>query len=194
MRVELLNNTEVEHTAQAVVLCKANKMPKDEVGLVKRVGVNMKHGSILRHLKYTFSVEEITTKTLMALSRHQTGVDLTVQSTRYALQKVYPTYTQTKNDKLNKILHSHMEDVRELLTDTETYDNDDLSLLLPQAYHYNLIMTINGQALLHLLELRTPKSVHFDFRDFAYLLFDSLPESHKAIYEDVVYSDKKRVH
>ena len=41
----------------------------------------------LRHVTYVFECDDVSTKTLLALSRHCIGKDISVQSTRWTTKK-----------------------------------------------------------------------------------------------------------
>ena len=48
----------------------------------------------------------------------------------------------------------------------------------------------NAQSLQNFLALRTAKSAHYHIRDLAYEVFKQLPESHKYLFEDSLYSEE----
>lgn len=159
---------------------------KDKALLKKLVQTN-KHESILRHLIYHYKIE-ITTKTLLALSRHQVGVNLSIQSTRYTLKKSEVCFKDTGNEYVDKalaILHNMVLDGIAL-----GIDNDTLSALLPQNFMYKGVVTFNPQSLRHFFELRIHKNAHQDIRDLAWCLYWALPEDHKYLYDDVFSLDK----
>ena len=65
--------------------------------------------------------------------------------------------------------------------------NDDLSMVLSQAYNYSFITTMNIQSLQHLLSMRTPKTAHWDIREFAYAIAEQIPEEHKYLFQEYIY-------
>lgn len=123
---------------------------------------------------YTFEVTGISTKTLMALSRHQ-SIQLTVQSSRYTMLKSFKNevsnenlLTLSKNKSIRDLQVKQINEVRELVKDNPKLKQDELNLLLPQGYKYNLVMTADEQALKHFYSLRNDKShAHWDIKDLA---------------------------
>ena len=152
----------------------------------------MKHKSTLRHVQYVFECNNISTKTLLAFTRHSIGKDISVESTRFTLSKRIDelSVTYTKSEYVNTCLDAIMGMVAEGVKNGES--NDDLSMLLPQGYNYSFITTMNIQSLQHFLELRTPKTAHWDIRNFANALFNQIPEEHKYLFIDSMYKEKER--
>ena len=64
--------------------------------------------------------------------------------------------------------------------------NDDISMLLPQAYQYSAVVTMNAQAIQHFLKLRTKPDAHWDIRNLANEIYANLPEEHKYLFEEYV--------
>lgn len=150
--------------------------------LIERVANKNKHSSVLRHLNYTFDIQGITTKTLLAFTRHKAGVEFSVQSTRYTTKKRREDlqFTRTANDDINEKLQDIMDIVDEAIE--EGYNNDDISLLLPQAYQYSCVVTMNAQAIQHFLSLRLKKGAHYDIRELAKAIYMHLPDKHKYLF------------
>jgi thymidylate synthase (FAD) len=64
--------------------------------------------------------------------------------------------------------------------------NDDVSMLLPQAWRYNLVCTMSMTALQHFLALRTSREAHYDIMDLAYEIYEALPSEHVYLFKDFV--------
>ena len=154
--------------------------------LIDKVSNKNKHSSVLRHLNYTFDIEGMSTKTLLAFTRHKVGIEFSIQSTRYTTKKRREDlmFTGTGNIHINKMLQGIMDIVD--LAIEEGYSNDDISMLLPQAYQYAGIVTMNAQAIQHFLELRTTKDAHYDIRKLAKEIFNTLPSDHKYLFEHCI--------
>lgn len=162
--------------------------PTDDITDVDRKYLNRLinqngHASISRHVQYVFQVHGISTKTLLALSRHTTAVNLSVMSSRFCkLDKFGSSITPTPNERVNGLLLSHIQDILEL-NDEHHPSAEDLAMLYPQAMQYDLVVSFNPQSLKHFFDMRDPGThAHFDIQELASLLYEALPESHKFLY------------
>jgi flavin-dependent thymidylate synthase len=143
------------------------------------------HTSIARHVKYVFKVDGISTKTLLGLSRHQIGVDLSVMSSRFCkLDKFGSDFTKTKNEHVNNLLAKHIGEIIQLAEEYKP-SAEDLAMLYPQASQYNLRMTMNPQSLQHFLDMRYGKEshAHFDIQELAERLLNAVPDTHKLLFK-----------
>lgn len=152
--------------------------PKDKA-LIERVGNKYKHQSILEMLTYVFDVE-MSCKTLLAFSRHRIGISLTMRSTRYTTKKNKDKHQVQDTPKTEQYLQKIMDVVSEAIK--EGLSNDEISLLLPQAYIYRGQIQFNGRSLQHFLSLRTKKDAHFQIRDLAQAIYNEIPSEHKYLY------------
>jgi len=190
MNVELLHATPIIIGSTAVRKCYKSFGHSDNGGekdraLLHKVGNKFKHESVKNHINFTFDINNISTKTLLALTRHDVGVEFSVESTRFTLAKRHKageqfTYSRTNSILVNMHLDSIMDMVRECL-DVGVH-NDDVAMLLPQAYHYSLVCTFSLTALQHFLELRLAEDAHFDIRTLAKLLGRAIPEEYKYLF------------
>lgn len=159
----------------------------DDKELIDRIGNKMKHTSVKNHITYVFSIQGITTKTLLALTRHDVGTEFSVQSTRYTTKKSVKNgkagYTYSKSDRVNKCLDIINDMVKDCVENNEA--NDEISLLLPQAWQYNLMATFSLGALQHFLKLRLKPDAHWDIRELAKQLYNAIPEEHLYLFEDI---------
>jgi thymidylate synthase (FAD) len=157
----------------------------DDRDLIDRIGNKLKHESVKNHASFTFNITGITTKTLLALTRHDIGVEFSVQSTRYTTKKSVKSgqagYTKSKSDLVNK----HLETLNGMIKECVEagLDNDEISMLLPQAWQYNLVCTMSVSALQHFLNLRLSKGAHWDIRDLALQLQAAIPSEYKYLFE-----------
>lgn len=186
MQTKLLHYTPLHLASSAIRMSKDNHNlsdnggPKD-IALIDRVGNKMKHSSTLEFLTYVWDVE-MSTKTLLAFSRHRIGVSLTMRSTRYTTVKNASSHQVQSTPRTEAYLDSIMSIVTNAINDG--LPNDEVSLLLPQAYIYRGQIQLNGRSLQHFLSLRTKPDAHFQIRQLANDLFNSLPEDHKYLYVD----------
>ena len=160
----------------------------EDMALIDRIGNKAKHESVKNHMTYNFYFEGITTKTLLALTRHDIGVEFSVQSTRYTTKKAVKNgtagYTQSKSDRVN----DYLKQLNEMIVDCVNHNeaNDEISLLLPQAWQYNLACSMSLTAVQHFLALRLKKDAHWDIRDLANNILESIPKDHLYLYSDYI--------
>jgi len=159
-----------------------NDISEDDIKFLERLIYKHGHYSITRHVKYNFAVEGISTKTLLGLSRHQIGVDLSVMSSRFCkISKFGDSVTMTPNENVNKLIIKHIQEIVEL--DNEHKPSaEDLAMLYPQAMQYDLRITLNPQSLIHFLHMREDSHAHYDIQELAKLLREAVPDSHKFMY------------
>jgi len=162
-----------------------NTGPKD-LDLIDRIANKNKHSSVLRHSLFVFDIVA-STKTLLAFTRHKVGVDFSVQSTRYTTKKNASnlSYTSTENDYVNHLLGDIMGIVQEAINSGAA--NDDIAMLLPQAFNYRFQVSMNLQAIQHFLDLRTTSHAHYDIREVANLIYEAMPQETKYLLEDQLH-------
>lgn len=194
MKVKLLNNPTLDFIDSGIGKCykKGAYGVDSEKGInrIDRVCNKMQHDSMLRFATYIFDVD-LSTSALLEWTRHSAGVDYAVESTRY-VTKQNPDSIKvelSKNDVVNEMLLRHINEIIQLIKDNPTFANDDLKLLLPQAYIYSMQVIFNAQSLKHFLKLRTPKSAHYHIRQLAYEMYNQIPDDHKFLFDDVVYKE-----
>lgn len=160
--------------------------------LINRIGNKMKHTSVKNHITYNFTIQGITTKTLLALTRHDVGTEFSVQSTRYTTKKSVAKgsagYTKSKSSLVNKYLEDLEIMILQCVKNGEA--NDEISLLLPQAWQYNLMASFSLGALQHFLKLRLKPDAHWDIQELAELLYKAIPNEHLYLFEECLYEPK----
>lgn len=189
VKVKLLNSPTLEFIDSGVGQC-WNKGPyghETEEGIKRmdRVCNKMKHSSMLRFCHLIFEIE-ISTSVLLEMSRHQVGVDLSIQSTRYCT-KQNPDNIKvelSRNDIVNDMLTRHTDEIIALIKSNPKIANDDLKLLLPQGFIYKGQVQFNIQSLQHFYKLRADKSAHFHIVEFAKALLDEVPEDIIFLFEE----------
>ena len=92
MKVEVLHFTPLVIASKAIRKCWNSEDKSDDGGekdlaVIERVGNKFNHKSTLRHCHITFDCNDISTKTLLALTRYTVGKEISVQSTRYTYEK-----------------------------------------------------------------------------------------------------------
>jgi thymidylate synthase (FAD) len=190
MKVKLINKPTLDFIDNGIGKCydKGCYLPdtKKAYGRIDRVCNKMRHSSMLRFVHYIFDVE-ISTSVLLELSRHQVGNAFAFMSTRYCIKSIDINVEPSRSELVNELLEKQVKDIKELIKNNPELKPDDIKLLLPQAFIYKGQVEFNGQALQHFLQLRTHKSSHFQIRDFAYALFNAVPDEQKFLFIDFVY-------
>ena len=92
--------------------------------------------------------------------------------------------TLTGDNEVDEVLIAQLELSRQLVEKKKA--NDNISMTLTQAWHYNLFCSMSLQAVQHLGKLRLKGDAHWDIRKFTELLFLALPDEHKYLFEDIV--------
>ena len=212
MKVTLLNNPTLEFVDNAIGQCYAKGPflqtdPDRAIERIDRICNKLKHASMLRFVPYIFEIEA-STKTLLAITRHQT-MDFAVQSTRYTTKAmlkdeepfVFTTGSRitdieisdeqwerskkylyhTGNDEIDTFNIRQLEKVRQCCI--ANYSNDDIAMMLPQAWIYKFQVQANAQSLQNFFNLRLPGThAHKDIQDVAQAMLDEIPESHKFLF------------
>lgn len=182
MKVALREYTDIKEIDHAIGLCwAAGDYSGDKArNRIQRVALKNKHSSVLEFVEYTFDIEA-STKVLLEMTRHRMA-SYAAQSSRYTLNKVDLVFESTGSETLDMLLDIHRQKILELIESKE-YTNDQLSLMLPQAYQYKWVAKFNARSLKNFFELRRSKSAHFHIREIANKMYSSLPEEHKFIYK-----------
>lgn len=202
MKVKLLHSTPLHICSTAIRECWDSHDKSDTVdgiigesdkALIDRIGNKAKHTSVKNHINYTFQIEGITTKTLLAFTRHDVGTEFSVQSTRYTTKKCVKngtaSYTESKSKKVNEYLKQIENMIKDCVESNEA--NDEISMLLPQAWNYNLVVTISLGAVQHFLQLRLKSDAHWNIRDLANNILATIPKDHLYLYEDCIPTSKE---
>lgn len=188
MKVKLINNPTLDFVDTGIGMCwgKGGYGAETEKGKsrIDRVCNKFHHASMLRFVQYIFEVE-LSTSALLEWSRHTTAVDLAVKSSRYCAKQdgddMQVEYS--RNDLVNAMLYSHMNEIKQLIKDHPSVGNDDLKILLPQGFIYTMQVQFNAQSLQHFLFLRSDKTAHYHIRDLSHALYDSIPLDHQYLFE-----------
>ena len=187
MKVKLLNKPTSKFIDSGVGMCwdKGAYGHTTEKGMERmdRVCNKNQHSSMLRFMSFIFEVE-LSTSALLELSRHQVGVDLAIKSTRYCTKQNTDDIKleYSNNDSVNNLLNNHLDEIVALIKNNPGISNDDLKLLLPQAFIYKGQMQFNAQSLQHFINLRATKSAHYHIRDLANAMYEAIPDDLKYLF------------
>ena len=189
MKVELLHVTPLLTCSTAIRKCYKSASYSDNGGdkdmnLIDRIGNKMRHESVKNHINYTFEIDDISTKSLLALTRHDIGTEFSVESTRFTLSKRKGelSYSASKNNDVNEYLDTIMSMVSEAIK--LGIPNDEVSLMLPQAYNYSLVATFSMTALQHFLKLRLKADAHWMMQELAVNIYMAIPSEHKYLFKE----------
>ncbi len=78
-----------------------------------------------------------------------------------------------------------MENLRNLIKE-EGLTNDIAKYGICENYPVRLQMTMNVRSLRHFYQLRSSKAAHFEIRNLAEKLMESIPEEYKIFFEDLI--------
>jgi len=189
MKVTLLNEPTLEFVDLGIGMCwgKGGYGSDTDKGKerIERVCNKNQHSSMLRFVQYIFEVE-LSTSALLEWTRHQVGVDYAVKSTRYCTKQDGDSISveYSKNNIVNAMLDIYIDDIKLLIEHNPSISNDDVKLLLPQAFIYKMQVQFNAQSLQHFIKLRSDKSAHYHIRDLANLLYWKIPAEHRYLFTD----------
>jgi len=80
-----------------------------------------------------------------------------------------------------------LENLRLMLLDGVA--NDKAKYCLPESYKTELTWSINARSLQNFISLRSSKSALWEIRNLAKLLFESLPEDHRYLFNECILSE-----
>ena len=189
MRVQLLNKPILDFVDTGIGMCwdKGGYGSDTDKGKerIDRVCNKNQHSSMLRFADYIFKVE-LSTSALLEWTRHQVGVEYAVKSTRYCTKQQPDNINveYSNNVKVNNLLNEYIDKIKTLIKENPTIGNDDLKLLLPQAFIYEMQVKFNAQSLQHFIKLRSSKLAHYHIRDLAKELYKNIPKTHKYLFKD----------
>lgn len=183
MKVELLNINGLALVDSGIGECyaKGAYFPDDGRAFerINKVCNVRKHSSMLEFLTFTWEIEA-STKVLLEMSRHR-HQSLACRSSRYTLNKTDIVFEPTGDAEIDGILEEYKT---KILRQIEVgKKNDVVSLMLPQAYSYRFQTMFNARSLQNFLQLRLARGAHFQIREVAQAMLDTLP---KEIQELVV--------
>lgn len=200
MKVTLHHYTPLVICSDAIRTCwqsfdKSDNGGEADRALIDRVGNKFKHASTLEHLVYSFYLEGISRALLQELARHRMA-SLSVKSTRYTLKELKDEAPFSLDDKtraekylvmtgvdiVDEMSIRALENLRFVLV--EGISNDRAKYCLPESYKTELTWTINARSLQNFISLRSDKAALWEIRDLANMVFDTLPEEHRYLFEN----------
>ncbi|MFZ2890046.1 FAD-dependent thymidylate synthase [Sulfuricurvum sp.] len=200
MKVTLHHYTPLVICSDAIRTCwqsfdKSDNGGEKDRDLIDRVGNKFKHASTLEHLVYNFYIEGISRALLQELARHRMA-SLSVKSTRYTLKELKDEKSYTINDLeraskylvmsgveiVDQMSIKALENLRLVLV--EGISNDRAKYCLPESYKTELTWSINARSLQNFIALRSDKAALWEIRDLANMVYNTLPEDHRYLFEN----------
>lgn len=169
--------------------------------LILRIGNHAKHGSTLEHLYYSFDISGVSRALLQELARHRIA-SLTVKSSRYTLKELKneePFVDDIALDCLNSAFRADkylvmtsspevnaasiraLEELRIIIK--SGVSNDIAKFCMPECYKTSFTWSINARSLQNFINLRSKKDALWEIRNLANMIFETLPEEHKYLFE-----------
>ncbi len=209
MKVKLVDCDSIEKIIKAARISHGSESdgmgPKDRI-LIKKL-IEWGHESVFEHCTYSFLIEEVSRALLQELVRHRIA-SYTVRSTRFTLdylikdneikeaksfsdyKRIVDRYCVVPNlpkEALSEFYESIVLSLKKIHKFLSYYHlpNDLVKYLLPESFKTELMMSINVRSFRNLLRLRTSKAALWEIRKLAMKMFQTLPEDHHILYEDL---------
>lgn len=163
------------------------KVEEDRALSLLKELVEKRHGSILEHCCFTFSIEGISRACSHQLVRHRIA-SYSQQSQRYVRGEKFGVVIPPSIEKDENALHHFnniLDDISEaytLLVEKYKIPKEDARYLLPNATTTNLVVTMNARELLHFIELRMDKRAQWEIRELAKEMLAQLKEVAPVIF------------
>lgn len=184
MEVKLIAHTPDPDRVCAIAAknCISSKLPEDVENMNSLVhALKGGHTSVAENATFTFSIEGISRVVEIQLVRHRVGASYAIQSGRYVAKgptdMVIPQSVEDalKRDlaygegELNELIEKYEEAVNELAIHLESAgaEKQDIRYFYPQGAKTNIILTMNGRALLHYFALRLCTRAQGEHRELA---------------------------
>lgn len=183
MKVELLVVQGLAHIDHAIGLCydKGDYCDAEKRdNRIKKVALKAKHSSVLEFATFTFDITA-STKVLLEMTRHRMA-SYACKSSRYTLNKGEIIFESTSDESVDAVLEEWKTTIENFVT--AGFSNELTSLMLPQAYQYKWTVMFNARSLKNFLELRRAPSAHFQIREVAEAMYNSVPDEMKYLFDE----------
>jgi thymidylate synthase (FAD) len=162
---------------------------KEANDFLKKV-IGFGHLSVTEHASFTFSVKGISRACSHQIVRHRIA-SYTQQSQRYVkfkpeeIEYVTPPKIE-KNPDLKKKYDSMMDDIAVFYKEMLEKDvpPEDARYILPNAAETNLVITMNGRALLNFFGFRLCTRAQWEIRKVAQLMLKEVKKVAPVLFED----------
>jgi len=158
-----------------------------------RVVNQNRHGSVSEHLSITWDISEVSRALLQEFARHRVGSSLSVESSRYTLNKLkdLPAFEGRNYGKARNYLHmtgnvkvdnrsiAALNALQEVVK--AGVSNDEAKYCMPEAFLTTFITTMNVRSFKHFYELRSSSAALKEIRELAEAMYEILPEEVKFL-------------
>lgn len=180
---DLSNLYNFDSHGKILSICRGIDKPLEKENVLSTI--RRKHYSTLQFFHYTFFIKDIPRTVLIELSRYRTINAMCVESTRYILnklknpeEKIYkffnPIVRKLSVDILDKIIK---------LVNKKEVNNDEIKMSLPESFTTSLYMKMDLRNLSHLLNERTDRGVHREFRRLSYSMLSEIYRKNPEYFE-----------
>lgn len=215
MKVKLLEHTKLSNAVIGARTCydsfskggnydiATDDITEADKGLLNTL-INVKnHSSISEHILYIFNIKGISRLNLMELSRHRIA-SYSVKSSRYTLKSLakegqFEIGNKERASKYINLTGDYTIDYYSILAlenlrvaIVSGIKNDIAKYCLPECWKVDLVWTINMRSLMNFLELRLANVAHFEIRELAKCVLESIPQEHLYLYERFLSADDVR--
>ena len=157
------------YSDRADIMDISNDMKKEDIERYVKMIINSQHHSVLEHVSFTFSIEDVSRAVLAEITRHRIGIAFSVRSQRYCnefnAQFVVPeelliTEDMDEDKKLPGIIFDQAIDnaqfaYRDMISKDIKVSKQSARYVLPNATCTRMILTANARELLHIFALRS---------------------------------------
>lgn len=151
------------------------------------------HDSVLEHGVVTFHVSEVSRSLTHQLIRHRIGCSYTQRSQRYCKENdfdyVIPDsiIRRASIDNVGLAYNTAMNGIRECYAYliAEGVKPEDARMLLPNACHTEITVTMNFRALRNFFKLRLDSHAQWEIRELAYKMLQLVYQHAPVVFQDL---------
>ena len=170
MEVKLLTHYPIEILGMAA-RTSHNSQGGDDMKLLKKL-LKWGHLSVFEHYHATWLIKGCSLICMAQLTRHRT-FNFTIKSKRFTLKKSLENgdfHLKSLSPFLDKRVFEYVSWISSL-----NLSNDELEYLVPGSFETDIVMTADLRNLMNFFKLRLNKDAHFEIKELANHLLDSLP-------------------
>ena len=199
MKVSLISHTEQPEKviAAAAKLCYSKQadistllhdLTEDKVDAFVQKLEGLGHASPFEHCAFTFAIEGVSRALLAQITRHRVGASFSVRSQRYCSEDDFQ-YVIPESIKRHE---KHCIRYKALMADIQNFYNklvelgvpkEDARMVLPNACHTRMIVTMNVRELWHFFNLRCCTRAQSEIRELANTMLKLCREASPLLFE-----------
>ena len=157
------------------------------------------HESVIEHSSVTFRISEISRACSHQLVRHRIGVSFSQQSQRYVSEDnfgfVIPDSIKNSSELALSAYLSMMEAIQNTYKAFigDGIPREDARMLLPNACHTEIVVTMNFRALRNFFKLRLDRHAQWEIRRMAEAMLDIIKPIAPNVFWDIKKEENKNV-